>query len=140
MKKILFVIFILSFNTYSQSNFSTIIGNPVEIGDLLVAEYDFPEPLTYSDAKKKYKNGWRLPTKDEHQNIICPNKSKIPNLKHTSYYWSSTEGDKYNIGDKLYFNVFYKLMYTDCDNGSYFRVSDNDSRRLQVRLVKRKQQ
>jgi len=137
MKKLLFVIvLILGVNTYAQSDFSSIIGTPAKIGNLLVAEFDFPESLTYLEAKQKCKNGWRLPTKDEHQNIICPNKKIIPNLKGTKEYWSSTEGPRYKIGDTEGFNVFKKLMYTDCDNGSFLNITDDDTIRLMVRLVK----
>jgi hypothetical protein len=138
MKFIYLFLLIVSFNTYSQSNFSSIIGNPIEVGSLLVAEFDFPQDLTYSEAKQNCLNGWRLPTKDEHQNIICPNKSKIPNLTHNKNYWSGTEGPRYNIGNTVGFNVFYKLMYTDCDNGSYLNITDNDGNKLRVRLVKQK--
>jgi hypothetical protein len=139
MKKLLFIVMIIvSCNTYSQSNLNSIIGNPIEIGNLLVAEFDFPEALTYSEAKQKCVNGWRLPTKEEHQLIICPNKSRIPHLAFTKNYWSRTEGPRYKVGNTTGFNVFYKLMYTDCDNGSYLNISDEDTNKLMVRLVKQK--
>jgi hypothetical protein len=140
MKKILFIIILFaSTNTFSQVNFKKIIGTPVEISNLLIAEFDFPEALTYSEAKQYCIDGWRLPTKDEHQNIICPNKkTKIRNLNQIKNYWSSTEGPRYNIGNTVGFNVFYKLMYTDCDNGTYLNMTENDTNKLMVRLVKEK--
>jgi hypothetical protein len=139
MKKILLILMlIVSFNAYSQSNFSSIIGTPVQIGNLLVAQFDFPQALTYSEAKRNCIDGWRLPSKDEHQNIICPNKSNIPNLSPTKEYWSGTEGQRYNIGNTVGFNVFTKLMYLDCDNGHYINITDNDNSKFMVRLVKSK--
>ena len=41
--------------------------------------------------KTKLQNKWRLPTVEEFENVIYPNKDKIPNLKKDSYYWSSSE-------------------------------------------------
>ena len=55
--------------------------------------------MTWDEATQKVKRlgeGWRLPTKEEFENILYPNKSKIPNLK-TEFYWSSTENDIYNV-------------------------------------------
>ena len=126
-------------NWYNGPN-SNVIGNPIDLGNLLIAEFDFPEGLTYVQAKQKEFNGWRLPSKDEHQNVICPNKSKIPNLIYTENYWSGTAGEKYRLGNSntMGYNVFYKLMYTDCDNGSYLNITDNDNNKLRVRLVKQK--
>jgi hypothetical protein len=140
MKKgLLIILLIVGIKTYSQHNFSSIIGNPVEIGNLLIAEFDIPQAVTYSEAKQYCIDGWRLPTKDEHQNIICPNKkSKIQNLNQIKNYWSGTEGPRYNIGNTIGFNVFYKLMYTDCDNGTYLNLTDTDTNKLMVRLVKQK--
>jgi hypothetical protein len=126
-------------NPYTGPN-SDIIGNPIDLGNILIAEFDFPDDLTYVQAKQKQFNDWRLPTKQEHQNIICPNKSKIPNLIHNKNYWSGTEGERYRIGNSntMGYNVFYKLMYTNCDNGSYLNITDNDKNKLRVRLVKSK--
>jgi hypothetical protein len=140
MKKNIFILVTIIFSSfsYSQTNLSNIIGTPLEIGNLLVAQYDIPQALTFAEAKQYCINGWRLPTKDEHQKMICPNKSKIPNLNHTKNYWSSTVSERYNVGNTVGFNVFYKLMYTDCDNGSYLNITDYDTNKLMVRLVKQK--
>ena len=54
MKFIYLFLLIVSCNTYSQSNFSSIIGNPIEVSNLLVAEFDFPQELTYSEAKQNF--------------------------------------------------------------------------------------
>jgi hypothetical protein len=42
-------------------------------------------------AKANLKNKWRLPTIEEFEKILYPNKDKIPNLKTNSDYWSSSE-------------------------------------------------
>jgi uncharacterized protein (TIGR02145 family) len=75
----------------------SIIGQSIVIGNLIVAQYDFPEMMTWSEAKKacaSLGNGWRLPTKDELQ-ILYEN-SKIIKKKNSGFsdkpYISSTEG------------------------------------------------
>lgn len=45
-----------------------IIGKPVKIGNLLVAENDFPDAMNWDDAKKACRalgKGWRLPSMSE---------------------------------------------------------------------------
>ena len=69
-----------------------IIGEPIKIGNLLVAEYDFPNEMNWEDAKKACRTlgkGWRLPTKAE-LNILYKNRKKIGGFV-SNYYWSSTE-------------------------------------------------
>lgn len=101
----LFFLFVLFF-AISQKN---IIGTPYKLNNLLVAQLDFSNSMTYDDAKyvcSKVGDGWRLPTKDE-LNLIYENKDQIkgfvsqlqvqndseyytdPNI----YYWSGTEYD-----------------------------------------------
>jgi hypothetical protein len=70
-------------------------SNSTIIENLEVWNEDLGE-MTWDEATKKAQElgeGWRLPTKDEFQNILFSNKSKIPNLKD-EFYWSSTEVDK----------------------------------------------
>jgi hypothetical protein len=45
--------------------------------------------------KTNLQNKWRLPTKEEFEKVLYPNKDKIPNLEKDSYYWSSSEVYKY---------------------------------------------
>ena len=99
----LFFLFVLFFAT-AQKN---IIGTPYNLNNLLIAQYDFQNSMTYEDAKyvcSKLGDGWRLPTKYE-LNLIYKNKDQIkgfvsqlqvqndseyytdPNI----YYWSGTE-------------------------------------------------
>jgi hypothetical protein len=92
-------------------NASKIIGTPIRIDNLEVAQYDFPQQLTWDDAKKTCDllgDGWRLPTKYE-LNDLFQNKIKIGNFKRADY-WSSTEKDFYlswsqdfNDGSESYF-------------------------------------
>ncbi len=75
-----------------------IIGKPVKIGNLLVAEYDFPKAMNWNDAKLACRNlgkGWRLPSKTE-LNILYKNRKKIGGFVYF-YYWSSTEIDNYDV-------------------------------------------
>ena len=92
-------------------NASRIIGTPIRIGNLEVAQYDFPQQLTWDDAKKTCDllgDGWRLPTKYE-LNDLFQNKIKIGNFKRSDY-WSSTEkgfdlswSQDFNDGSESYF-------------------------------------
>jgi hypothetical protein len=79
-----------SSNTYSSS----IIGKPIRIGSLEVAQNDFPKYMFWAEAVKECTdlgNGWRLPTKSE-LNLMYLNKDKIGGFA-SSVYWSSTEGN-----------------------------------------------
>lgn len=78
-----------------MDSFKRIIGKPIKIGNLLVAQNDFPEIFTWDDAKKACRNlgkGWRLPTKSE-LNTLYRNKNKIGGFgidPGNPYYWSSS--------------------------------------------------
>jgi hypothetical protein len=80
-------------NTETKTNpFEHIIGNPIKIGNLEVAEQDFTETMKWKDAIKACKDlgeGWHLPTKEE-LNILYKNKDKIGGFE-TYGYWSSSE-------------------------------------------------
>ena len=70
----------------------SIIGIPIKIGNLEVAQYHFPHQMKWRDAIKACKDlgdAWRLPTSEE-LNIIYENKDKIGSFA-VNYYWSSTE-------------------------------------------------
>jgi uncharacterized protein (TIGR02145 family) len=69
-----------------------IIGKPIAIGNLLVAQYDFPNKMSWGDAQKACESlgsGWRLPTKDECI-IFSQNKDKVGGFSNEFTYWSST--------------------------------------------------
>ncbi len=71
-----------------------IIGTPFKIENLEVAQYDFPEEMTWEDALdacNKLGEGWRVPNRDE-LNTLYQNMDKIGGFAD-DYYWSSTEYD-----------------------------------------------
>jgi len=92
---ILFISIFFSFISTAQNskiNPKIIIGKTIIIGNLEVAQNDFPRKMNWDDAKidcKRLGIGWRLPTKGE-LNIIYQNKSKIGDFEN-NFYWSSTE-------------------------------------------------
>ena len=95
-------------------NASMIIGTPITIGKLKVAQFDFPQQLSWEDAKKMcdlLADGWRLPTKQE-LDILHQNKSTIGGFED-DYYWSSTESDD-NHGW-----AWLKLFFTDHTKDGY---------------------
>ena len=96
-------------NSYSSS----IIGKPIRIGSLEVAQNYFPTTMNWNNAVKACTdlgNGWRLPTKDE-QGLIYDNKDKIGAFAD-NYYWSRTENGIYawgfRFGDGGAYNGFDK--------------------------------
>jgi len=75
-----------------------IIGKPIKIGDLEVAQYDFPERMkwrnVYGELSKLGKD-WRIPTMNELK-ILFQNKDKIKGFSSDGY-WSSTTSGSYSI-------------------------------------------
>ena len=77
----------------SNTDYKNIIGKPIKIGNIEVAEYVFPKKMIWKDAKKACASlgpGWRLPTKDE-LNILYQNKDKVGGFASDSYWTSSGE-------------------------------------------------
>lgn len=73
----------------------TIIGKSKFVGELEIAEFDFPEKLSFDEAKKKCEllgKGWRLPTKNE-LDILYQNKDNIGGFYKGNTYWSCTKFD-----------------------------------------------
>ncbi len=97
----------------SNTDYKNIIGKPVRIGNLEIAQYDFPYILNWDDAKKACDSlgeGWRLPNIDE-LIVLCKNKDKIGGFAVEIYftvylYWSSTEYDT-NHAWGVDFNIYY---------------------------------
>ena len=97
-------------DTTKNFNSIDIIGKPIKIGNLEVAEKDFPNKMNWEDAKKACENlgrGWRLPTKDE-LNTLYINKDKIGGFtnNYNSFYWSSTEFNDYDAWRQNILNGF----------------------------------
>jgi hypothetical protein len=67
-----------------------IIGKPVKIGNLLVAENDFSGYMNFEDGKKACRalgKGWRLPSKSE-LDIIYRKQEKFNTYFSDYAYWS----------------------------------------------------
>ena len=94
MKKLLIIPLLFAcYMSIGQTESSAfIIGKPIRIGNLLVAQKDFPNQMNWDDAVKscstlgKY---WRLPTKDE-LNKLYLNKDIIGSFT-VGVYWSNTD-------------------------------------------------
>jgi len=95
-----------------------IIGKPIKIGNLLVAQFDFPKQMNWDDAKKastEIGEGWRLPTEDELM-ILLKNKDKIGGFANAAYWSSTEEGDVYGAysisfpyGTRVRFSKKFKI-------------------------------
>ena len=75
-------------NEVSPNN--NIIGIPIKIGSLEIAQSDFPNEMNWQSAKNACSNlgdGWRLPSNDE-LIVLYRNKSKI-GISSDELYWSS---------------------------------------------------
>jgi hypothetical protein len=82
----------------------SIIGNPIKIENIEVAQNEFPILLNWNEAKietKNLGNGWRLPSKDE-ITILLRYKDSINFVN--GFYWSDSE---WNEDAALSF-AFYK--------------------------------
>ena len=92
----------------SNTDYKNIIGKPIKIGNLEIAQYDFPRGrMNWEDAKKSCEalgDGWRLPTYKE-LNILYQNKVAIGGFESTNY-WSSEEydGTKTEVWTKSFVN------------------------------------
>ena len=95
-----------------------VIGTPIKIGKLEVAQNDFPNPFNWDDAKKacaELGDGWRLPTKDE-LNILFKNKVKIGGFS-SNHYLSSNDGDEGLAWDQTFDDGYQDFadMNDDCN-------------------------
>jgi hypothetical protein len=70
-----------------------ILGNPVKIGNIEVAQFDFPRNSQNLFNCKILGEGWRLPSVSE-LNTMYLNKNKIGNFKN--YYYMTNEYVKVN--------------------------------------------
>ena len=81
------------YNKKLEEDKRKIIGKPLVLGVIEIAENDFPVTMGVEDAKKACESlgdGWRLPTLNE-LNILYRNKKKLTGLRE-QWYWSSKEG------------------------------------------------
>jgi hypothetical protein len=95
MKKLFFLPLVLISCLCFAQDAKEIIGKPVKVGNLLVAEKDFLLKFNWEEAKKVCADlgeGWRLPTKTE-LNILYKSRDKIRGFSESNY-WSSDEYTK----------------------------------------------
>ena len=103
MKTLLTLLFILPFFVFSQKS---VIKKTYNLNGLEIAQFDFLDPMTYDESVRacsKLGEGWRLPTKEEMEEIY-ENKDMLggfispiyvsDNSKFSTdnnvYYWSSS--------------------------------------------------
>jgi hypothetical protein len=88
------LVLILLFSLNETNAQSNIIGNPIKIESIEVAQYDF-RSADWDNAKKTCSDlgdGWRLPTKDELITMFKYN-IKIGNINTLFSYWTSEVSD-----------------------------------------------
>jgi len=132
----LLIIIISSCNSVppeSNTDYKKIIGKTiklkrVEMAETLeIAEFDFPIPTNWVDAKNLCTNlgsDWRLPTKDE-MSYIYDNRDKIKGFKYENY-WIGKE----DMSTKYYGYAYYLNLYNGTLGFQY------QSARALVRAVK----
>ena len=96
MKIFIYVLSILLISCGSSpkiySDSKIILGTPIKIVNIQIAQFDFPEEMNWVDSKlfcEALGEGWRLPTLEE-LHAIYEKKDKIEGLTHSTY-WSSTD-------------------------------------------------
>ena len=97
MKKALFIPLLFAcFVSIGQIDSASIIGKSIRIGNLVVAQNDFRNPLSWDDAQKACNAlgyGWRLPTQDELTQIYLF-RGGVGNFKSTLYMSSTVRKGK----------------------------------------------
>jgi hypothetical protein len=130
MKKLLILPLLMIASFCFAQDAEEIIGKPIKIGNILVAENDIPEDLNLEDAKKACQalgKGWRLPTYAE-MNIIFKNRDKIGGFEENMYWTSSVLNS--NLG------VSFKFWYSSKNSKLGHKGSSQKSFLLYVRAVK----
>jgi hypothetical protein len=105
---------------------SSVIGTPIKVGKLEIAEHDFPTQMTWSEAKRACAalgNGWRLPTKEE-LNELYIHKDEIGGFANVGFanaeYWSSSENTSTGTRYQNFYDGFQGL--DDENNTDYVRA------------------
>ena len=132
MKKLLLLpLLMITFFSFAQDA-KVIIGKPVKIGNLLVAQNDFPIEMKWEDAKKactRLGAGWRLPTKNE-LNILFKDRERIGNFfivldpknEYGNYYYSSSEGGSHHGAILAWIQDFNNGKQIDVMKNDYYRI------------------
>jgi type II secretory pathway pseudopilin PulG len=109
----------------SNTDYKNIIGKPFKMGELEIAQHDFPETMLLKDAFlacEALGDGWRLPTHIE-INDIYENKAIIGGFAFGEYL---TSGGNSNRG----------FVTRDFTNGGRGRVYDDQNVKLNIRAVR----
>jgi hypothetical protein len=105
MKKLLIIPMLFAcYMSIGQTDSASIIGKSIIIGNLVIAQNNFPERMSWFDGQSDCEalgKGWRLPTKDELK-ILFQNRYKIG--CSTTSYWSSTEFNVENAWWQFFLN------------------------------------
>jgi len=121
--------YIISITKSPSSLNERITGDPIRIGRLEVAEFDFPKYMIWDEAVgacKALESGWRLPTKNELK-FLFKNKDKIGNIAPESYWSRSAVNNDNNYVDEAWVHNFA--------DGDQFLTDINEYSRL-VRAVR----
>ena len=116
----------------SNTDYKNIIGKPIKIGNIEIAQYDFPDRMNWNDAKKacaRLGAGWRLPTKDE-LNLLYENKGQIGHLGYWRF-WSSTESRTETNGI-----LAFEQDFSEGSKYSGHQYHDEKSAKYSVRAVR----
>ncbi len=122
MKNLLFLTLLLITNFCFAQDAKEIIGQPVKIANILVAQNDLPKEMGWTDAKKAclaLGKGWRLPTKKE-LDLLYANRFEIGGFVRY-YYWSST-GTNSKDAWKQSFNNGVQITTTSTENTCLVRA------------------
>jgi hypothetical protein len=75
-----------------NTDYKKIIGTPIKIENLEVAQYDFPFKMSWDEAYQASTamgDGWRMPTVEE-LNTIFKNERRLKGFEKNRIYWSKS--------------------------------------------------
>ena len=100
-----------------------ILGTPIKIDNLEVAQFDFQKIVTWGDAKNicdSLGNDWRMPNKDE-LNTLFLHKDRIGGF-NGNWYWSSTVNENGDAWMQAFDNKIDGTGFIDKEIPLYLRV------------------
>ena len=103
---------------------ASIIGNTFKLGNLEIAQFDFKDPLSWSDAQKAVKSlgeGWRLPGRVELDDLFKIRKQ----IKANQFYWSSVSDETGMLAWGRNFAISSRKGFSSKSNFAYVRAIRN---------------